>query len=171
MVPSGTTVGTLSPQLCEELGIEPMKVVAGAGHDTQCALAAVPTGEKDFIFISCGTWCLFGTELDEPIIDENSARFNITNEGGVGGKISFLKNIIGLWLIQESRRQWMREGKEFSFGELEKLAAKEEPFRSLIDPDAPEFAPSGNVPRQNPGILQTYRTAGTGNGRADRTLH
>ena len=114
VVPSGTTVGTLSPQLCEELGIEPMKVVAGAGHDTQCALAAVPTGEKDFIFISCGTWCLFGTELDEPIIDENSARFNITNEGGVGGKISFLKNIIGLWLIQESRRQWMREGKEFS---------------------------------------------------------
>ena len=82
------------------------------------------------------------------IIDENSARFNITNEGGVGGKISFLKNIIGLWLIQESRRQWMREGKEFSFGELEKLAAKEEPFRSLIDPDAPEFAPSGNVPRR-----------------------
>ena len=148
VVPSGTTVGTLSPQLCEELGIEPMKVVAGAGHDTQCALAAVPTGEKDFIFISCGTWCLFGTELDEPIIDENSARFNITNEGGVGGKISFLKNIIGLWLIQESRRQWMREGKEFSFGELEKLAAKEEPFRSLIDPDAPEFAPSGNVPRR-----------------------
>ena len=148
VVPSGTTVGTLSPQLCEELGIEPMKVVAGAGHDTQCALAAVPTGEKDFIFISCGTWCLFGTELDEPIIDENSARFNITNEGGVGGKISFLKNIIGLWLIQESRRLWMREGKEFSFGELEKLAAKEEPFRSLIDPDAPEFAPSGNVPRR-----------------------
>ena len=148
VVPSGTTVGTLSPQLCEELGIEPMKVVAGAGHDTQCALAAVPTGEKDFIFISCGTWCLFGTELEEPIIDENSARFNITNEGGVGGKISFLKNIIGLWLIQESRRQWMREGKEFSFSELEKLAAAEEPFRSLIDPDAPEFAPSGNVPRR-----------------------
>ena len=148
VVPSGTTVGTLSQQLCEELGIEPMKVVAGAGHDTQCALAAVPTGEKDFIFISCGTWCLFGTELDEPIIDENSARFNITNEGGVGGKISFLKNIIGLWLIQESRRQWMREGKEFSFGELEKLASKEEPFRSLINPDAPEFAPSGNVPRR-----------------------
>ena len=80
-------MGTLQPGSCvEELGIEPMKVVAGAGHDTQCALAAVPTGEKDFIFISCGTWCLFGTELDEPIIDENSARFNITNEGGVGGK-------------------------------------------------------------------------------------
>lgn len=148
IVPSGTPVGMLRPEICEELGVEPMKVVAGAGHDTQCALAAVPTGEKDFIFISCGTWSLFGTELDTPIINEKSTRFNITNEGGVGGKISFLKNIIGLWLIQESRRQWMREGKEFSFGELEKLAASEEPFRSLIDPDAPEFAPSGNVPRR-----------------------
>ena len=147
IVPSGTPVGMLRPEICEELGVEPMKVVAGAGHDTQCALAAVPTGEKDFIFISCGTWSLFGTELDTPIINEKSTRFNITNEGGVGGKISFLKNIIGLWLIQESRRQWMREGKEFSFGELEKLAASEEPFRSLIDPDAPVFAPSGNVPR------------------------
>ena len=144
IVPSGM----LRPEICEELGVEPMKVVAGAGHDTQCALAAVPTGDKDFIFISCGTWSLFGTELDTPIINEKSTRFNITNEGGVGGKISFLKNIIGLWLIQESRRQWMREGKEFSFGELEKLAASEEPFRSLIDPDAPEFAPSGNVPRR-----------------------
>ena len=148
IVPSGTPVGMLRPEICEELGGEPMKVVAGAGHDTQCALAAVPTGERDFIFISCGTWSLFGTELDTPIINEKSTRFNITNEGGVGGKISFLKNIIGLWLIQESRRQWMREGKEFSFGELEKLAASEEPFRSLIDPDAPEFAPSGNVPRR-----------------------
>ena len=148
IVPSGTPVGMLRPEICEELGVEPMKVVAGAGHDTQGALAAVPTGERDFIFISCGTWSLFGTELDTPIINEKSTRFNITNEGGVGGKISFLKNIIGLWLIQESRRQWMREGKEFSFGELEKLAASEEPFRSLIDPDAPEFAPSGNVPRR-----------------------
>ena len=127
IVPSGTPVGMLRPEICEELGVEPMKVVAGAGHDTQCALAAVPTGEKDFIFISCGTWSLFGTELDTPIINEKSTRFNITNEGGVGGKISFLKNIIG---------------------ELEKLAASEEPFRSLIDPDAPEFAPSGNVPRR-----------------------
>ena len=146
VVPSGTTVGTLSPQLCEVLGIEPMKVVAGAGHDTQCALAAVPTGEKDFIFISCGTWCLFGTELDEPIIDENSARFNITNEGGVGGKISFLKNIIGLWLIQESRRQWKREGEEYSYADLERMALSAEPFKCFIDPDSPEFTPPGDIP-------------------------
>ena len=144
----GRKLGSLLPEICEELGVEPMQVVSGAGHDTQCALAAVPTQEKDFIFISCGTWCLFGTELEEPVIGEKSAAFNIANEGGMGGRISFLKNIVGLWLIQESRRQWRREGREYGFGELEKLAGAEEPFRSLIDPDAPEFVPAGNLPRR-----------------------
>lgn len=148
VVPSGTALAPLRSEICGELGIEPMMVVAGAGHDTQCALAAVPTKEKDFIFISCGTWSLFGTEADAPIIDENSTRFNITNEGGVGGRISFLKNIVGLWLIQESRRQWIREGKEYGFGELERLAEQERPFASFINPDAAEFAPAGNMPRR-----------------------
>lgn len=146
--PSGTPLSPLRTEIAQELGLEPMLVVAGAGHDTQCAMAAVPTQEKDFIFISCGTWSLFGTELPAPIITQDSRRLNIANEGGAGGRISFLKNIIGLWLVQESRRQWMREGKEYSFGELEKLAAKEAPFRSLIDPDAPEFVPAGDVPER-----------------------
>ena len=148
VVPSGTPLSPLRPDIAGELGVDPMLVVAGAGHDTQCAMAAVPTQEKDFIFISCGTWSLFGTELPEPVITQDSRRLNIANEGGAGGRISFLKNIIGLWLVQESRRQWMREGKEYSFGELEKLAAKEAPFRSLIDPDAPEFVPAGDVPER-----------------------
>ncbi len=151
---SGTPLGPLRKELCEELGLEAVQVIAGAGHDTQCALAAVPVeGTKtgcglsgSFIFISCGTWSLFGTEIPEPIINRKSAAYNITNEGGVGGRISFLKNIIGLWLIQESRRQWIREGKEYGFGELEKLAEKEPPLRSLIDPDAPEFTPAGDIP-------------------------
>ena len=73
---------------------------------------------------------------------------NITNEGGCQGKISFLKNIIGLWLIQESRRQWIREGKEYSFGHLEQMAADAKPFKALIDPDAPEFVPAGNIPER-----------------------
>ena len=148
VVPSGTPLSPLRPDIAGELGIDPMLVVAGAGHDTQCAMAAVPTQEKDFIFISCGTWSLFGTELPEPVITQDSRRLNLANEGGAGGRISFLKNIIGLWLVQESRRQWMREGKEYSFGELEKLAAEEAPFRSLIDPDAPEFVPAGDVPER-----------------------
>lgn len=148
VVKSGTPLGLLRPEICEELGISPLRVVAGAGHDTQCALAAVPAKSDSFAFISCGTWSLFGTELDRPVINERSAAYNITNEGGVGGKISFLKNIIGLWLVQESRRQWIREGREYSFGELERMAGEAEAFACLIDPDAPEFTPAGDVPER-----------------------
>ena len=145
IVPSGTVVGTLQPSICEELGVEPAKVT---GHDTQSAVVSVPTQEKDFIFISCGTWSLFGTELDGPIIGEKSLECNVSNEGGYGNTTTLLKNIIGLWLAQESRRQWIREGQEYSFGELEQMAQKAEPFQSFIDPDAPEFVPAGNVPER-----------------------
>lgn len=148
IVPSGTMLGPVLPEIQEELGISDAKVIAICGHDTQDALVSVPASEKDFIFISCGTWSLFGTELEAPIINADSSRLNITNEGGYGGRASFLKNIIGLWLIQESRRQWIREGKEYGFGELEKMAAAEKPFRCFIDPDAPEFVPAGNLPRR-----------------------
>lgn len=152
IVPCGTRLGFMKPEICQELGIDPMEVIAVAGHDTQSALAAVPASEQDFIFISCGTWSLFGTELNEPVVNGMSERLNITNEGGCQGKTSFLKNIIGLWLIQESRRQWIREGKEYSFGHLEQMAADAKPFKALIDPDAPEFVPAGNVPER----IRTY---------------
>lgn len=148
IVPSGTVVGNIQESICEELGVEPAKVIAVASHDTQSAVVAVPTEEKDFIFISCGTWSLFGTELSAPIIGEKSLEYNVSNEGGYGDTTTFLKNIIGLWLAQESRRQWMREGDEYSFGELEQMALKAEPFQSFIDPDAPEFTPAGNIPRR-----------------------
>lgn len=148
IVPSGTAVGNIQESICEELGVEPAKVIAVASHDTQSAVVAVPTEEKDFIFISCGTWSLFGTELSAPIIGEKSLEYNVSNEGGYGDTTTFLKNIIGLWLAQESRRQWMREGDEYSFGELEQMALKAEPFQSFIDPDAPEFTPAGNIPRR-----------------------
>ncbi len=153
IVPSGTKVGCLSPAICEELGVESVDVIAVAGHDTQSALVAVPAKQDDFIFISCGTWSLFGTELEQPLINEKSERYNITNEGGYGKKASFLKNIIGLWLIQESRRQWIREGEELGFGDLEEMAKESieqtgNTYPSLIDPDAPEFVPAGNVPRR-----------------------
>lgn len=149
IIPSGTALGRVSVDICEELGLETApEVVAIAGHDTQSALVSIPAMEEEFIFISCGTWSLFGTELAEPLINEDSARLNITNEGGYGGRISFLKNIIGLWLIQESRRQWAREGKEYGFGELETMAKQAKPFKCFIDPDAPEFVPSGNIPRR-----------------------
>ena len=153
IVPCGTKVGTLSPAICEELGVDPVDVIAVAGHDTQSALVAVPAETDDFIFISCGTWSLFGTELEQPLINEKSEKYNITNEGGYGKKASFLKNIIGLWLIQESRRQWIREGEELGFGELEVMAksvleSAPSAYPSLIDPDAPEFVPAGNRPKR-----------------------
>lgn len=143
-----TELGELSEEICRELDIPSAKVISVCGHDTQCAAAAAPTEEKDFIFISCGTWSLFGTETDEPVINEKSSELNITNETGYGGKTTFLKNIIGLWLIQESRRQFKREGKEYSFADLEKMALECEPFKCFIDPDAPEFVPVGNIPER-----------------------
>lgn len=152
IVPSGTKLGPLTKALCEELDVAQMDVIAVAGHDTQCAMAAVPTQEDRFAFLSCGTWSLLGTELDAPLINEKSRRYNLTNERGADRKTSFLKNIVGLWLIQESRRQWQREGREYSFGELEQMAVEAGPFGSFIDPDAPEFLPSGDLP----GRIRAY---------------
>lgn len=148
IVPCGTVIGQLSDEICEELGVPKVDVVSVASHDTQSALIAVPTKDKDFIFLSCGTWSLLGTELDAPIINENSQKYNITNEGGCEYKTSFLKNIIGTWLIQESRRQWIREGQEYGFGELEAMAKEVPQLQSFIDPDDPVFVPAGNIPRR-----------------------
>lgn len=145
-VPGAAKTGVLRRQIKEELGLADMAVTAVAGHDTQSAMAAVPAEEKDFLFISCGTWSLFGTETEEPVISETSLKHNLTNEIGIGGACSFLKNIIGLWLVQESRRQWRREGREYSFGQLEAMAAGAKAIPSVIDPDAPEFVPAGDVP-------------------------
>lgn len=136
-VPSGTVTGALPGG---------QKVIAVAGHDTQCAVAAVPTGREDVAFLSCGTWSLLGTELDRPILTPESAALGLSNELGANGKINYLKNIIGLWLIQESRRAWRRRGSEYSYSDLERLALEGPPLQCFIDPDAPEFTPPGDIP-------------------------
>ncbi|MBO5895897.1 MAG: rhamnulokinase [Clostridia bacterium] len=148
IVATGTIIGQLSDEICEELGVPKADIVSVASHDTQSAITAAPCEYEDFAFISCGTWSLFGTEVKEPVLNEASKKLNVTNEGGYGYSIAFLKNICGLWLIQESRRQWIREGKEYSYAELEKLALECEPFKCFIDPDAPEFATMGNLPQR-----------------------
>lgn len=148
IVSSGSVIGNVSDDICNELGIKPAKVIAVASHDTQSAVVAVPTDDEDFIFISCGTWSLFGTELKEAVINDTSYQLDVSNEGGYGDTFTFLKNIIGLWLAQESRRQWIREGREYSFGELEKMALEAEPFQSFIDPDSPEFNTTGDIPKR-----------------------
>lgn len=148
VVQSGTVLGEVSPRICEELGIHGVQVISVTGHDTACAVSAAPAAQEDFIFISCGTWSLFGTELQAPIISEESKRHNITNEGGYNGTTTFLKNIIGLWLIQETRRQYRREGKKYSYNDLEKFSIAAEPFQYFIDLDAPEFVAPGNIPER-----------------------
>ena len=148
LVKPGTVLGELSKEICEECGVDPVPVISVCGHDTQSAITSVPCEDGDFAFLSSGTWSLFGTELDKPIVNETSMNINITNEGGFDDSTGFLKNIIGLWLIQESRRQWKREGEEYSYADLEKLALAAEPFKCFIDPDAPEFVPHGNIPER-----------------------
>lgn len=148
IVDAGDTYGLLSDEICEELGAPKVPVIAVATHDTGSAVVAVPSQEKDFIFISCGTWSLFGTELQAPVINETSFKFNLTNEGGFGRTTRFLKNIMGLWLIQESRRQWIREGENVTFADLEREALACEPFRCFINPDDDSFVSPGNLPKR-----------------------
>lgn len=123
-------------------------MVNTASHDTGSAVIAVPALEDEFLYISSGTWSLLGTELKSPLINEASCKYSFTNEGGACGTVRFLKNIAGLWLSQESRRQWKREGKNYSFDELAAMAASAESMKYIIDPDSPEFTPPGNMPER-----------------------
>lgn len=149
MVYPGEQVGVLKADLAEELGVGQIPVIAVASHDTGSAVASVPVVDQDdFIYISSGTWSLMGVELDAPNVSAGALEHNFTNEGGVNRTIRFLKNIMGLWLIQESRRQWDREGELLSFDELEQQANAAEPFASLIDPDYSAFQTPGNMPRR-----------------------
>ena len=153
IVPSGTTLGTLLPEAQEETGLGPVPVISVCGHDTGSAVCAVPAAGDDFAFISSGTWSLFGTELDRPIVNATSFALNMTNEGGFG-KTRFLKNITGLWLIQESRHHWNRHGHSYSYTDLERLALEAPAFARFIDPDDPAFIAHGNVP----GRIREYCT-------------
>ncbi|MDD6236197.1 MAG: rhamnulokinase, partial [Clostridiales bacterium] len=148
IIPCGSISGMLSDEICEELGCKKVPVIAVASHDTGSAVVSVPNVTDDFIYISCGTWSLFGTELSEAIINEKTEKYNFTNEGGYGGKVRFLKNIMGLWLIQESRRQWIREGFDVSYGDLEREALACEPFKCFVDVDDEVFSTPGNLPKR-----------------------
>lgn len=141
-------LGALLPQINEEVGKNKIKVINVASHDTASAVIAVPAQNKDFIYISSGTWSLMGAELNAPLINDDARIANLTNEGGVMGTIRFLKNIMGLWIIQESRRQWRREGNEYSFAQMEAWAKEATPFASIINPDYHTFNTPGNMPEK-----------------------
>ncbi|MBE6711238.1 MAG: rhamnulokinase [Ruminococcaceae bacterium] len=148
IVQPGTELGALLPAIEEETGNTGAKVIKVASHDTASAVLAVPAEDEDFLYISSGTWSLMGIESKTPVINELSAKYNFTNEGGVFGTIRILKNIMGLWIEQESRRQWTREGTKYSFDELSEMALASKPFQCFIDPDDQLFATAGNMPRR-----------------------
>ena len=135
VVMPGTVLGPLLPSVASKTGIDSVPVVAPACHDTGSAVAAVPADSDDFAYISSGTWSLVGVEVPEPIITEDSLANNFTNEGGVGGRFRLLRNVQGLWLVQECRRVWAEQGSDFSYDELARMAEAAPPFSAVIDPD------------------------------------
>jgi rhamnulokinase len=136
IVPSGTILGKLLPEFSNEIGLKnEVDVVAVGCHDTASAVAAVPFYSKNSAFLSSGTWSIIGIESDLPIINKKSLDNNFSNEGGVENKIRFLTNVMGMWLMQETRKVWLKEGKDLSYDELIKMASTSEEFKSIINPD------------------------------------
>ena len=146
IVPPGTVLGKVRASVCEETGALAIPLIAPATHDTGSAVAAVPAKGKGHAYISSGTWSLMGVESPEPIINETTRQLNFTNEGGVAGTFRVLRNIMGLWLVQECRRTWAREGTEYTYSELTDMAAAAEPFRSIVEPDDISFLKPGDMP-------------------------
>jgi rhamnulokinase len=145
---SGTKLGPLKADLATEVGLPPIEVIATCSHDTGAAVAAVPASGGNWAYLSSGTWSLMGLETSSPVITETSRELGFTNEIGYGGTVRLLKNIIGLWLIQESRRYWAKTGQKLEFAELEALAAKATPFASLINPDDARFLSPDDMPEK-----------------------
>lgn len=147
IVPSGTTLGPLLKDVAAECGVDAqIPVIAPATHDTGSAVAAVPATGENWCYISSGTWSLMGVELPKPIINDKTLKYNYTNEGGVGGTSRLLKNIMGMWLIQECRRHFRSEGYEHSYAELTQMAERSKGLQTVIDPDHAPFLSPGNLP-------------------------
>jgi rhamnulokinase len=155
VVAPGTRLGKLRSDVAQRSGLARLEVVVPATHDTGSAVAAVPTentGAANWAYISSGTWSLMGLELPQPILTPQALEWNVTNEGGIDGTYRLLKNIMGLWLVQECRRSFERSGKNLSYAELTHLAAEATPFQSLVDPDAAQFL----APPDMPGELRAW---------------
>ena len=148
IVPSGTQLGPLVPEVAFETKLSGVQVVASCSHDTGAAVAAVPAEGSDWAYLSSGTWSLIGVELPTPLMSEEARQHNFTNEAGFGGTTRFLKNIIGLWLLQECRRAWADRGNKIGYEELERSAAESEPLRSLIHPNAARFWKPDDMPEK-----------------------
>lgn len=153
----GTIIGRISVDYSNEFGFENASVVAVAEHDTGSAVVAVPTEEKDFVYISSGTWSLMGVETNNPVINEKTYKYNFTNEGGAFGTFRLLKNVMGLWIVQECKRHWDSAGEVYSYAQLDELAWRSEPFKCFIDPDDDLFVTPGDMPSK---IIKFCRDTG-----------
>jgi rhamnulokinase len=145
IVEPGTQIGTLLPSVSRGSALSGTPVIAPATHDTGSAVAAISAREGT-AFLSSGTWSLLGTELDAPVISTEALRLNFTNEGGVDGTTRLLKNVMGLWMLQCCRNSWTAQGQHYEHAELMELAACEDPFRCLVDPDHPSFLRPADMP-------------------------
>jgi len=149
IIDPGTVVGCLSDEIQSELGCGAIPVIAVGSHDTASAVAAVPAaGEANWAYLSSGTWSLMGVEIPQAIVNDKTFQYEFTNEGGVEKTVRLLKNIMGLWLVQECRRQWACEGADLSYAEMAALAQKAEPFARRIDVDDGSFLAPGDMPRR-----------------------
>lgn len=147
VVEPGTRVGELKEDIREEAGLGEAAVVAVAGHDTASAFVALPGNSKDFAVMSSGTWSLMGLELSDPQLGADALEDGFSNEIGYGGTVRFLKNICGMWLVEQCLSSWAKAGRRYSYEAVVGLAESATPFVSLIDPDAPEFAAPDDMPR------------------------
>lgn len=172
IVMPGSIVGNLSDEICTELGISSVPVVAVASHDTASAVLAAPLSDpKSNIYISCGTWLLLGVQTDEPIINEQSYSHNYTNEGGAFETYRFLHNIMGTWIQQEMRRTLAKQGVEVSYDELEKASLSSKPFACMINPNDDSFSRPGNmIARINAFADKTNQPHPEGIGELNRTI-
>jgi rhamnulokinase len=143
----GDTIGPLLPDILAEAGLPaPVTLVAVGSHDTASAVAGVPASGRKFAYISCGTWSLVGMELDQPVLTDSSRSAGFTNEVGIDGRIRYLRNVTGLWLLQESLRTWAAAGLPADLETLLGEAARVPPLHAVIDPDNPVFLPPGDMP-------------------------
>ena len=147
IVPSGSRLGRLRPEIARESGLSAIDVIATCSHDTGAAVAAVPASGGNWAYVSSGTWSLMGVELASPIITDTCRELNFTNEIGYGGSVRLLKNIVGLWLVQECRRDWAKSGQDYDYATLTRLAAEAEPFVSLINPADRRFVRPDDMPK------------------------
>ncbi len=171
IVAPGTVVGKLTEDVAEEIGCQQVSVIAIGSHDTASAVLGVPAAGGNWAYLSSGTWSLMGVELPKAIVNDKTFEYEFTNEGGVQNTIRLLKNIMGLWLVQECKRQWERDGQDLSYAQLTEMASGAKPFFGRVDCDCPEFLAPGDMPtRINKHLSDTGQTPTDDKGQMVRLI-